>query len=504
MSTTYDAVAYPTVPRALAHPAHLRAVATMYGLAAAPVETARVLEIGCGDAGHLIACAAALPSATFVGFDLSPVAVARGQKTARDAGLTNVTLEVGDITTWQPRGGPFDYVVSDGIYSWVPTPVRDALMALVGRSLSPEGLAFFSYNVYPGCYTRRMLWEMMRFHVDGIEDPEAKIDEAMRMADFVRASRQKPDGPKRDPFDRDVDNVLNNRVRNILYHDELSPVNDPVYFHQFAAHAVVHGLNFVSESLPQSIGFTTLPPAVIERIEAFAGGDSLKREQYVDFATLRRFRQSIVAAAPCRPSPSPVAAAIRELYLAGGAKAESVDFAPGVPMTFRVDENRIVIRTPLTKAALVALAECQPQRLTFEETLRAALAKLGRDSATDSEVKELLDDLVTAWTAGGVLVKGTRPSYAPTVSERPTASALARVQLREGTVATSLLHTTIRFEDPPSRMLVQLLDGTRTVEQIAAELYPLFPAEHRPPPAEFRAGLARNLAMLADGGFLIA
>lgn len=504
MSNTYDAVAYPTVPRALAHPAHLGAVARMYGFPAPPVDTARVLEIGCGDAGHLIACAAALPSATFVGFDLSREAIARGQTIIRDAGLTNVEIEVGDITKWTANGTPFDYVIADGIYSWIPAPVREALMALVGRSLAPNGLAFFSYNVYPGCYTRRMLWEMMRFHVEGIDEPEKKIDEALRMADFIRVSREKPGRTIQDPFDRDVENVLNKRVRSILYHDELSPVNEPVYFHQFAAHAGRNGLRFVSEVMPETMGFTTLPEPVVRKIEHFAGDDPTKREQYVDFATLRRFRQSLVAASPQKPTERPIPGAIRDLYLTGNARPESDDLSPEAPVTFWIDENRLVIRTPLTKAALVALAECQPRRLTFEETLAITLAKLGRDTASEGEIQELLADLALAWRAGAVLLKASRPNYAPKVSGRPVASPLARAQLRDGTVATSLLHTTIRFEDVPSRTLIQLLDGTRTVEQVAAEIYPLFPAEQRPPPDAFREGLDRNLAMLAGGGFLVA
>jgi SAM-dependent methyltransferase len=504
MTTTYDAVSYPTVPRALAHPGHLFAVAKMFGLAPAPVETARVLEIGCGDGGHMLACAAAMPNATFVGFDLSAEAVARGQALVRDAGLGNARIEVGDITTWPPDGAAFDYIVADGIYSWIPAPVREALVALAGRALAPHGVAFFSFNVYPGCYTRKMLWDMMRFHVRGIDDPEKQIDEALRMADFIRVCRHKPDNGSRDLFDRDIDNVLNKRVRNILYHDELSPVNEPAYIHRFAGHLAKHGLRFATEAMPQSMGFTTLPEPVRAKIREYAGGDPIKREQYVDFATLRRFRQSLAVRADRPSATEPVATAIRELFLGAAARHDSIDLAPGAPMTFHVDETSLTIRTPLTKAALVVLAERQPDRLTFDELLAAALARLGLAKASEREVDEMLTDLATAWTTGGVLLKGFRPRFAAAVSDRPVASPLARAQLRSGVMATSILHTTVRFEDPPSRLLVQLLDGTRTVDRIAAELLPLFPPEHRPSPAEFRVGLDRNLAMLAGGGFLVA
>ncbi len=503
MTTTYDAVSYPTVPRALAHPGHLHAVAAMFGLAPAPVETARVLEIGCGDGGHLLACAAAMPNATFVGFDLSAEAIARGRAIVRDAGLANIRLEVGDITAWTADGA-FDYVVADGIYSWIPAPVRDALVALVGRALAPHGVAFLSYNVFPGCYTRKMLWQMMKYHTRGIDDPERQIDEALRMVDFVRVARRKTEIGPRDLFDRDVDNVLNKRVRNILYHDELSPVNDPTYVHRFASHLAAHGLRFATEAMPQSMGYTTLPEPVREKIRAFAGGDPIKREQYVDFATLRRFRQSLAVRAERAPAAEPIAANIRGLHLGGIARHDAVDLAPGAAMTFRIDETSLTIRTPLTKAALVVLAEHQPDRMPFDELLVTALDKLGRTTADAGEVDELLADLATAWTTGAVLLKGHRPAYAKRLAERPVASSLARGQLRSGPAATSLLHTTVRFEDAPSRALVQLLDGTRTIDQLAAEMLPLFPPEHRPPPDAFRAGLDRNLDMLLANGFLVA
>lgn len=160
-------------------------------------------------------------------------------------------------------------------------------------------------------------------------------------------------------------------------------------------------------------------------------------------------------------------------------------------------------RSPLTKAALTVLHDQQPRRLKYEDMLAAALQRLGRETSTNVEQEELLADLATAWTAGGVLIKGYCPDFACVISERPTASPLARAQLRIGTVATSQLHTTLRLEDPPSRMLVQLMDGTRTIDQIAAALYPMFPVEHRPPIDQFRGELERNLQMLLRAGFLI-
>jgi hypothetical protein len=55
-------------------------------------------------------------------------------------------------------------------------------------------------------------------------------------------------------------------------------------------------------------------------------------------------------------------------------------------------------------------------------------------------------------------------------SERPSISKLARYQLEFDECATNQLHVTMKFPDPLSRRLVQLLDGTRDREMLAREL----------------------------------
>ena len=105
--------------------------------------------------------------------------------------------------------------------------------------------------------------------------------------------------------------------------------------------------------------------------------------------------------------------------------------------------------------------------------------------------------------SGMIELHGHVPHYTETVSEKPVASPLARMQVRTSPIATTLTHNSMRFDDAPSRLLLQLLDGTRTREQLATELLAAFPQENRPDPAELRAGLERNLERLAKAGMLV-
>ncbi len=193
----YDTVEYPSAALPQAHPGHLFAVARMFGLNPAPVERCRYLEVGCGDGTHLIACALVLPRATFVGVDLSTVAIERGNRMIAELGLSNVTLYAADLTKWEPPAHGFDYAVAHGFYSWVPSFVRDSLMSLYAKCLPKDGVGYVSYNTYPGCYARRMVWEMLKFHTASIDEPTAKIEQALEMVKFLAAGRSNREGGDR-------------------------------------------------------------------------------------------------------------------------------------------------------------------------------------------------------------------------------------------------------------------------------------------------------------------
>ena len=112
----------------------------------------RYLELGCGHGIGLAAHAACHPGATFHGIDLMPDHVASLRALARSAGLTNLTAEMGDITALadtDPPGGRYDMIVMHGLWSWVGTAVRAALLRLLDRWAAPGALVYVSYNAKP-------------------------------------------------------------------------------------------------------------------------------------------------------------------------------------------------------------------------------------------------------------------------------------------------------------------------------------------------------------------
>src|SRR5215204_5899672 len=104
-------------------------MATLHGMRPAPVTKCRVLELGCGDGGNLIPMAYFLPASRFNGVDLAETAIADGRRIAADLRLPNIELAESDFRdlAW---AGEFDFIIAHGLYSWIPSELRDALMIL--------------------------------------------------------------------------------------------------------------------------------------------------------------------------------------------------------------------------------------------------------------------------------------------------------------------------------------------------------------------------------------
>ncbi len=100
---------------------------------------ANVADVACG-AGHaLVLLARAFPASTFTGLDLDRHAIDRAQTEAADAGLTNVTFELADITELNPDT-PFDVVfVFDAIHDQVDP---EGVLQRIHASLAPDGIFF--------------------------------------------------------------------------------------------------------------------------------------------------------------------------------------------------------------------------------------------------------------------------------------------------------------------------------------------------------------------------
>jgi methyltransferase-like protein/SAM-dependent methyltransferase len=494
MATPYDEVLYPSTPFAQTHPDRLATLAILFGMDPAPIHRCRVLELGCGDGGNLIPMALENPAAQFLGLDAAALATRAGNQEIAALGLTNIRLEHMDIMDAGPGIGTFDYVIAHGLYSWVPEPVRDKLLAIVQSSLAPQGVAYISYNALPGGRLRQMFRDMMLFHLGGTRELEARIEGAREIVQwFMACHAERSEGL----LGAQAESIME-RHPQVLYHDELGEVYHPVYFQEFLAHAARFGLQFLSEANYHDTQHGKLHAAAVAQVERLAGGNRILRDQYFDFLKCRMFRQTLLCHQDVVLPDGPVAERARQLYISSAAKPVSAkpDLRAGVAEEFRgVHGAAVTTAHPFSKAVMQLLSEVWPETLSFSGLLASA-AELGPEDATPDG---LVNILIATYAAGVIELHTEAARCVARVSQFPVASQLARSQARRGRRIATTRHTTIEACDEKVLLLLSLLDGKHDFAALARELRPVL----QMPEADLVKGIQANLALLANAGVLV-
>jgi len=466
--TPYDRIGYRTLPMPQTHPDRMATLALLHGMAPHRIDRCRVLELGCGDGSNLIPMAYGLPGSEFVGIDLAGSAVANGTAAIATLGLRNVTLRHLDVMDVPETLGTFDYIIAPGIYSWVEAPVRDRILAVCRAHLAPQGIAFVSYNTYPGCHLRQAVWQILQFHVEGISDPNERITQARALARFI-ADCPQADGSDGAVLSSEMRAVLDHSP-GLLFHDDLASTNAPVYFHQFASHARRHRLQFLAEANFHEMQVQAYPPEVARQIWQLADRSVIQKEQYLDFVRNRRFRQTLLCREEVPIDRAPRREVLESLYLGSQARpvVEHPDLdSPGVVEEFQSRGDASVSTDhPLAKAAILHLGQAWPRVIRFDELLRT----IGRAGANAGDVGSLLDILLSAYAAGLIELHTHAPHFVLEPGPRPTVSPVARLQLERGHLVASLRHTSVYIEDELGRRLLTLMDGTRTTETLRHEM----------------------------------
>lgn len=96
-----------------------------------------VLDVGCGSGRAMVKLAALFPNSRFVGFDISEEAIGRGRAEAEAKGLTNVRLEIRDVTQLGIDAA-YDLITAfDAIHDQARP---DLVLAGIRKALRPDGV----------------------------------------------------------------------------------------------------------------------------------------------------------------------------------------------------------------------------------------------------------------------------------------------------------------------------------------------------------------------------
>lgn len=463
LAASYDEVPYRGRAFYEATPDRLATLAILHGLTPPPVASARVLELGCGTGGHLIPQALAWPEARFVGLDLSPRQIESGRKLAESLGLRNIDLRVADLTGSLGKLGTFDYVLCHGVYSWVPEAARQRILSVCSKNLAASGLAYVSYNTYPGWHGHAMLREMMLYHV-GPHQPGGEADRVARSRTFLQglaATLPDLDSPYTQFIRRETESLKKDSDDYIL-HEYLDAENYPLLFSQFLEKLPPLKLRYLTDARFRTTA-ANQPPAIRTYLDRLTS-DPDRQEQYLDFLRNRNFRRAVLVHQDLEPvAPRPEAVeGLRALAAAWPVSPQPARLTTA-PEEFVVPGTPVRLGTtdPLLKVVFLTLCESWPRSVPFGELFSRVEAALGEapELARKWSRETLQSLLLNGFGSGTVDLHAAEPTFALETSERPQASPYAMHEVADSHQVTNLRHRIVELGSF-DRLVLGRLDGT--------------------------------------------
>jgi methyltransferase-like protein/SAM-dependent methyltransferase len=445
------------------------------------VSSSRVLEIGCSAGGNLIPFAAGNPLARAVGIDLSQVQIDQGRQRIQWLGLRNLELLQGDIAATDLSAlGQFDYIICHGVYSWVPETVQDAILSVIHTLLAPHGVAYVSYNVYPGWKAKEIVRDAMMLRGGDRETPGEKLGYGRGMIDFLEEVAPADSVLARALADFRAEGT--NAKDYYVLHEHLETFNTPCYFLEFGKRAEPYRLAYLGDAHPNLMFAVNYGDKVSVPLLKECGHSQILIEQYLDFVVNRTFRQTLLVHGERGPQIS---------FNLDRKRFSRLHFAAWLPPTGAAtslddsnqeygeqDGRSLFTPDPGVKAAVDALSARWPWTLSRAELLDAVHARLdaaGVNPAADQESK--IDDLLEALIIRGMVRYRLdpivpEPMRVPLRLPEKTRRLAELVRGDEDPYIFNAWHEEVLLP-PVDRHLLPLLDGTRDREALVQKLLPL-------------------------------
>jgi len=478
ISDAYDETPYISNAFAYTSPGNLRAVASLYGLATPALDNARVLELGGAAGGNLLPFAMAYPGAQVVGIDLAPQQIEAGQQIAEKVGARNLDLRAMSLTDITPEFGQFDYIICHGVFSWVPPEVRDAIFRICRENLAPEGIAYISYNTYPGWKAADVVRDAMILNSFGAQTAQEKLASAKEMLNLIENGLW-----HNNPLHAALQNVagkLRGQSDHYLLHEYLEAINTPCYFLEFAAAAQQAGLAYVTDAEPHLTFASTYGAKVALGLNGLSANSNREmREQYLDFAVGRSFRKSLLVHADRAGQmlAQPEGSAFKAMHFA--TKLDSAAPTAGASAEHRhyMTPNGATLssKDPAMVGMIDALNQAWPRALPFDAIVD--IAQRYNPGATQEDLcNAVYMNLITLVQSSAVHFR-MEPSAYVAADNKPALIPGALPLLREVTRQPSqvgmynLWHQPV---NPPADALSQFIalqmDGTHSVTDLRTQV----------------------------------
>jgi methyltransferase-like protein len=419
-----------------------------------------------------------LPESRFIGIDASTRQIDDGRQIQTEAGLTNVELRSQNIMEFADDH-PFDFIICHGVYSWVPEDVQQQILHICRQNLTSTGVAYISYNTYPGWHMRGMIRDIMRYRARRFDGPRDKLNQARGLLTFLSNSVRGEDNPYGLLLRQELE-TISRSDDSYLLHEHLEDINEPIYFHEFADRAKSAGLQYLGEA---DFGVMSVEnfPEQVQGMLLSVSGDLVETEQYMDFLRNRAFRQTLLVRDDAVIQRTPGAQSLLRLRVASNAAPDSktVDMRAGEKVSFRRGTSTLNTTDPAVKAAILYLARIWPLSASFPELVALARnAASGQPSLIDLDIiapatEQFARTLIRCFATSTVDLTSAASRFVTSVSDQPEVSQLARTQASHGVAIVNRRHEIVPVDDI-QRRIVAACDGTRNQAELVQSMADAF------------------------------
>ncbi|AFC74231.1 methyltransferase domain protein [Rickettsia parkeri str. Tate's Hell] len=474
---SYDEVPYSPFTFSYTSPPYLRTIGKLFGLNPPPLETAKILELGCGIGVNLLNFAETYPKSQSLGVDLSKTQIELGKKFISDLKIKNAELKALSILDLDESYGKFDYIVCHGVYSWVPEEVQDKILKVCNKLLNPNGIAFVSYNTLPGWNMQRTIREMIMFHSELFNTSHDKLQQAKLLLKFINDSLESSTTPYSN-FLRDETKLLSAYTDSYVLHEYLGEINTGIYFHQFIEKAQKNHLNYLGDTSLTAMFIGNLPTQAAEKLQAV--NDIVRTEQYMDFITNRKFRSTLLCHQNIPINRKIEFNNLKEFFTSLNIRPVILEKAVDLTneqenVSFyyeNLPEPFISTTSPIMKAILYVYAENISNPISLEQVAKEAFKKLGKYQLQDF-LAALEQHFIIFIFQGYLKIFETKPHAIATITEKPKTSEFARYQAKQAYFnnVTSVFSVTNRLNDMVGipiheKYILEMLDGTHNIDDI--------------------------------------
>ena len=381
---TYNELLYKSNPFTYTIPALLEAQGKLFGLTPKDSRKARILELGSSFGGNIITQALYNPEAEFVGVDLTAEQVKKGNEVIEKIGLKNIKLIEKNILDINEDFGKFDYIIVHGVFSWVPDIVKEKIIKICNENLTEEGIAYISYNTYPGWKEADKIREMM-LYANKYFPEVSQGDKVQRGKAFISIVAEQMKiytdvAEKKGDFIKQIEGILNMQDYYVG-HEQLENINDPMYLHEFVDMLRKENLQYISDvGLRLSIA-SVYNDSTIEKLQQLSQGDPVIKEQCLDYILDTKFRRSLI----CK-----------------GSQAGKLNFSETFPndildsFILRLQYTKEEVETlneENVKAIMLHLIETPNKSFTIQDALKYWEENINNEDKNEEKTNEVLANL---------------------------------------------------------------------------------------------------------------